>query len=161
MLYFKLSLFCFSTYSLYDDDYGNSKSSGYSKFVDSFSRKNNSYVFSFHRNGNFPNYNSKGSSGYSSYNNKGYGNDNSDSYYRKKRQYGLNIDQDTSFSVKHQERLLPQQFQINYNPSEVSSYASINQQQPRLLPMTSFQQQFRLPKESISQPLSQRMLLFK
>jgi len=41
-----------------------------------------------------------------------------------------------------------------------SSYGSINQQQQqaRLLPTASFQQQFQLPTQPMNQPLVQRML---
>jgi hypothetical protein len=79
----------------------------------------------------------------------------SDSSYRKKRQYGLNVDQDTSFSATNQPRSLPQQFQIGYNPSQLSSYGLTNRQPLRFLPTNSFQSQLQLPTESISQPLIQ------
>ncbi len=84
-----------------------------------------------------------------------------DDFFRKKRSYGLNVDQDTSLSTINQQQPLPQQFQIGYNPTQVSSYGSINQQQARLLPMTPIRQQFQLPTQSINQPLNQRMSLFE
>jgi hypothetical protein len=119
------------------------------------SKKKNSYFFHY-SNGNFDGYKSKNNYGSSSskkdsYGNRGSDNNNSD---RRKRQYGLNVDQDTSsFSVINQQRSLPTQFQMGYNPS---SYGSNSQQQSRLLPAASFQQS----TESIRQPMIQCILLF-
>ncbi|CAF0902973.1 unnamed protein product [Adineta steineri] len=111
-------------------DSGNKKNSydnSYSSYNDD---DDNSYSKSdYSKNGGFsyPSYKSKGSKSYSS-SNSGYGNnDYAGNYYRKKRQYGLNVEQET-------ERHLPQQLAVEYSP------------------MTSVQQKVRLPTESLIQP---------
>ncbi|CAF0953406.1 unnamed protein product [Adineta steineri] len=114
----------------------NSYDSGYKKnsYDNSYSSYNddddNSYSKSdYSKNGGFsyPSHKSKGSKSYSS-SNSGYGNnDYAGNYYRKKRQYGLNVEQET-------ERHLPQQLAVEYSP------------------MTSVQQKVRLPTESLIQP---------
>jgi hypothetical protein len=153
-----------STSSSYNDDddnnYGYSKPSNYIKFVKKISKKFLLFI-SFPRNGNFNN----------NYKSKKYTNDYSslknnydDSYnndYRKKRQYGLNVDQDRSLSSINKQRVLPQQFQVAYKPIQSLSYGSTNQQQQqqaRLVPTTSFQQQMQFPTQLMNQPLAQRML---
>ena len=121
-----------------------------------FSNKNSNYLFLFRRNGNFKGNNFKSNKGFSSKNN----NNDDDGYYsdyRKKRQYGLNVDQDTSYSTMNQQRVLPKGFPLGYNPVQTSSYGSINPQ-TRLLATNSFPQQSELPTQPISQPLLQRML---
>jgi hypothetical protein len=59
----------------------------------------------------------------------------------------------------NQQRILPQQFQFGFNPTQSSSYGSFNQQQQqpsvRLLPTVPLQQQFQFPTQQISQPLAQ------
>lgn len=55
----------------------------------------------------------------------------------------------------NQARTLPRQFQIDFNQIQVPSYGSIKQQQePRLLPTTSYQQQTEYSTQQISQPLA-------
>lgn len=80
------------------------------------------------RNGNYQTNSYKGSKDYSS----GYDSDYSrGDYYRRKRNYDLNVDQDTPVMAQNQDRLIPQQ--------------------ARLLSMNSYNQQIQLPSIPIRQ----------
>ena len=116
------------------------------------------------RNGNFDGYKSNRKNGYSSYNkksdyddyssyNKKYNNDDySDDSYRRKRQYGSEIAQDTSSYQVNRQASLPKAFQAGYNPSQTTSYGSMGQQKPRLAPMIATQRQIEMPSQPMRQP---------
>ena len=86
-----------------------------------------------------------------------YDHDRSSLDYRKKRQYGLNVDQDTSLPTVDQQQLSPKGFQLAFSPIQKSSYSSVKQQS-RVLPSDNSEQQPQIPRETVSQTLPGRML---
>ena len=69
--------------------------------------------------------------------------------FRKKRQYGLNVDQDTSLSTTNQQRIVPKDFQLGFNPVPSSSYQTIDRQPARGLSVSP-SSQFQVPVSSFT-----------